>query len=105
MQRAIRLALLATSAAVLASAGPAAWSYTCYPGGGANCACRGEQDCSDMRHSNVCQVTIQCSGSGGGMYCTCTQARVEPGNGSPGDASGIKRAPDEAPPPTSAKPP
>jgi hypothetical protein len=105
MRRIVRPALLAACAALLVAAAAPAWSYECSTGPQGNCACKGEQDCSDMRHSTVCAGSCDCAGSGKEMQCGCAASRANPGNGGSGDNSGIRRPPNEAPPPIGAKPP
>jgi hypothetical protein len=105
MRRNIRSALVAASVVTLTAAVSAAWSYECETIPGGTCTCLGESDCTDMRHSTQCASSAHCSSSGVTMTCYCTASRANPGNGGTGDNSAVRRPQNEAPPPTSAKPP
>jgi hypothetical protein len=95
----------AASAALVAAGSPAAWSYRCSPPSGGTCTCQGDSDCYDMRHSNVCSVSVDCSGSGSTQVCTCPGTRTGTGGGDTGEKGGPSKAPTTAPPATSVKPP
>ena len=103
MRSVIGSVLKSGAAAILAAALPAAWGFDC---GITRCICHGQQDCIQMRHSGQCASDSTCSGGGDSVSCECPAFRTaNPGNGGTGNDSGIQRPPNEAPPPTSAKPP
>jgi hypothetical protein len=103
MRRIVRSGRLAACAALLVAASPAAWSFGCDPGS-ATCTCSGSNDCGQMGNSGMCGSSLSCSGQGSSLSCTCVSSRVKPGNGDSG-SSGPRKPPNEATPPTSARPP
>jgi hypothetical protein len=78
--RTMSFALAAISAIFfLVAKAEAAMPFRCQPGAGGICACKGADDCQDMRKSGMCDGAITCKTQGGELICNCTAARSRGG--------------------------